>query len=66
LRHSIGVLGRVHDYEQAWERFDRDPKRLWRSPWEYAGRVLADDLSTLAGVREFLQVACTLLHERAT
>jgi hypothetical protein len=58
------VLGRVHGYEQTWDRFGRDPRRLWRTPWEHRGRDLAQDLNRLAGVREFLQVARTLLHER--
>ena len=57
------VLGRVHDYEQTWERFGREPER-GRSPWEYAGCGLVEDLKTLGGVREFLQAARTLLHER--
>lgn len=60
------VLRRVRGFEGTWDRVaHRDPGALWRTPWDYAGRHVAQDLDLLAQEREFLQAARTILVERA-
>jgi hypothetical protein len=56
------IVRRIEAFERMWQEFgDRSPLSLWRDPWEIGGRWLADDLDRLGHVREFLQIARTLL-----
>jgi hypothetical protein len=58
------VLARARSFEEAWEREGRTREALTDTPWDCAGQDLARELSLLAGEREFLQVARTLLEAR--